>query len=200
MEGLDVAYRRFDSPLGRLLLAASRRGLLQVAYLADPQDEDRVLERLAAAISPRLVNAPRRLDRVACQLEEYFCGRRRRQRFQLALDLQLIDGFHRTVLTCLAQVPYGETVSYAALALTAGRPRAVRAVGSACARNPLPIVIPCHRVLRSDGSLGGYRGGGQAKIRLLELEGARSSPRATAGARGRLLELEGSRAGVGGAR
>jgi methylated-DNA-[protein]-cysteine S-methyltransferase len=129
-----------------------------------------VLASLATTISPRILRAPRRLDDAARQLDEYF-GRRRRT-FELALDLQLAHGFRRTVLTHLRDIPYGATESYATVAAATGKPTAVRAVGTACARNPLPLVVPCHRVVRSDGTLGQYGGGAANKERLLRMEGA----------------------------
>ena len=165
---LDVAYRHVETPLGRLLLAASPRGLVRVAF-AD-EDHDRVLADLAARLSPRVLHAPDRLDDAARQLTEYFAGAR--TRFDLPVDLTLTRGFRRTVLEHLRPIEYGHTESYAQVAGHVGSPRAVRAVGTACATNPLPIVVPCHRVLRSDGSLGGYLGGLQAKALLLDLERA----------------------------
>ena len=164
-EGLvDVAYRTVDSPAGELLLAATDAGVVKVGF---ESDED-ALEELAARISPRVLQRPARLDTAARQLEEYFAGRRRD--FDLPLDMRLAHGFRRHVLDELRDVGYGTTVSYSQLAEAAGNPRAVRAVGSACATNPIPIVIPCHRVLRSDGSLGGYGGGLHVKRALLDLE------------------------------
>lgn len=163
---LDVAYRTLDTPVGLLLLAATTRGLVRVAY--QQEDHDAVLAKVAQVISPRILYAPARLDGAAKQLDEYFTGLRRR--FDIAIDSQLARGFRATVLTHLADIPYGGTATYAALARTAGNPRAVRAVGSACATNPLPVVVPCHRVVRSDGSIGGYIGGPAAKQTLLRLE------------------------------
>lgn len=166
---LDVAYRTFDSPVGSLLLAATERGLVRVAY-AD-ENHDTVLQTLADRVSPRILNAPARLDDVATELDEYFAGRRRA--FDVALDWRLSKGFRATVLHHLAvDVAYGHTASYAAVAELAGNPKAVRAVGTACATNPLPVVVPCHRVVRSNGSMGGYLGGADAKRTLLTLEGA----------------------------
>lgn len=166
---LDIAYRTVDSPVGQLLIAATSRGLVRVAYANE--DHDRVLARLSKSISPRLLNAPRRLDPVAYELDQYFDGKR--EVFDLPLDFQLSSGFRREVLAHLPEIAYGKTASYAAIAELAGSPKAVRAVGTACATNPLPIVIPCHRVIRSDGSLGGYAGGPVAKETLLALEAAR---------------------------
>lgn len=163
---LDLAYRTVDSPLGSLLLVATERGLIRVAF--ESQDHDRVLASLAATTSPRILRAPRRLDSVAGELEEYFAGTRRA--FDLPLDLTTTGEFRRTVQLLLPTIGYGRTMSYTELATLAGRPTAVRAVGTACATNPLPVVVPCHRVLRNDGSLGGYLGGLDAKRTLLELE------------------------------
>lgn len=163
---LDVAFRTLQSPLGPLLLAATDRGLVRVAFAND--DHQAVLAALAASVSPRVLHAPKRLDPVAAQLDQYFAGKRRR--FELHLDLQLARGFRREVLVKLVDIAYGATASYGAIAVAAGRPKAVRAVGTACAQNPLPLVLPCHRVLRSDGSLGGYGGGLDAKRMLLALE------------------------------
>lgn len=163
---LDVTYRTLDTPIGSLLLAATDAGLVRIAF--HHEGHDQVLGQLADRLSPRVLHVPGRLDLVARELDEYFAGRRRE--FNLALDLQLAHGFRRTVLEHLPDIAYGTTASYSALAAIAGNPKAVRAVGSACARNPLPIVVPCHRVVRSDGTLGGYAGGLDVKARLLELE------------------------------
>ena len=166
---LDVAYRTVDTPVGPLLLAATEQGLVRVAY--PNQGHDAVLQALADRVSPRVLHAPRRLDPVARQLDDYFAGRR--QRFDVPLDWRLSTGFRSTVLHHLAiDVDYGHTASYAALAALAGNPKAVRAVGTACATNPLPVVVPCHRVVRSDGAIGNYAGGVEAKRTLLELEAA----------------------------
>jgi methylated-DNA-[protein]-cysteine S-methyltransferase len=166
---LDVAYRLLDTPVGELLLAATGAGLVRVAY--PNEDHDAVLQSLSARISPRILHAPARLDTVARELDEYFTGRRRT--FDVPLDWQLSAGFRRTVLHHLAaDVAYGHTASYAAVATLAGNPKAVRAVGTACATNPLPVVVPCHRVVRTDGGMGGYLGGVEAKRTLLTLETA----------------------------
>lgn len=165
---LDVAYRTVDSPVGPLLLAATVRGLVRVAY--EHEDHGAVLAALADRVSPRVLEAPGPLDGAARQIEEYFTGRR--TAFDLPLDLRLSRGFRRRVLTLLPEIGYGRTASYAAVAAAAGSPRAVRAVGSACATNPLPVVVPCHRVVRSDGTVGGYVGGAEAKRVLLRLEEA----------------------------
>jgi methylated-DNA-[protein]-cysteine S-methyltransferase len=165
---LDVSYRTLDSPVGPLLLAATPAGLVRVAF--DREDHDAVLAALAAQISPRILQSPRRLDDPARQLDEYFA--RRRRSFDVPIDLQLAHGFRRSVLTHLRDIPYGSTETYAMVATATGRPAAVRAVGTACARNPLPLVVPCHRVVRSDGTIGQYGGGQAAKRQLLELEHA----------------------------
>ena len=163
---LDIAYRTVDSPVGTLLLAATEEGLIRVAF--DREDHDVVLVALAEKVSPRIMLAPGRLDHAARELDEYFAGSRRV--FDLPLDLRLSSGFRRSVLAHLPEIGYGHTESYAQVATAAGSPRAVRAVGSACATNPLPLIVPCHRVVRSDGSFGGYRGGPEAKRLLLTLE------------------------------
>ena len=165
---LDVAFRTIDSPVGPLLLAATPAGLVRVAYARE--DHERVLADLAARISPRVLRAPARLDAAARELDEYFTGRR--QAFDLPLDLRLTRGFRREVITHLPDIGYGSTASYTSLAAAAGNPRAVRAAGTACATNPLPVVVPCHRVVRSDGALGNYVGGSAAKRTLLDLEAA----------------------------
>jgi methylated-DNA-[protein]-cysteine S-methyltransferase len=163
---LDIAYRTVDSPVGTLLLAATDEGLVRVAF--DREDHDAVLVSLADKVSPRIMLAPGRLDHAARELDEYFAGGRRA--FDLPLDFRLSSGFRRSVLAHLPDIGYGRTESYAQVAAAAGSPRAVRAVGTACASNPLPLVVPCHRVVRSDGSFGGYRGGPEAKRLLLTLE------------------------------
>jgi methylated-DNA-[protein]-cysteine S-methyltransferase len=163
---VDVAYRTVDSPVGELLLAATDEGLVRVAYPGEGHDQ--VLQRLADRISPRILRAPGRLDTAARELDEYFAGRRRS--FDLSLDLRLASGFRQTVLRLLRGIGYGRTTSYSAVATAAGNPKAVRAVGTACATNPLPLVVPCHRVLRSDGQLGGYLGGLAVKQALLRME------------------------------
>jgi methylated-DNA-[protein]-cysteine S-methyltransferase len=165
---LDVAYRTVDSPVGSLLIAATNAGLVRVAYANE--DHNRVLQALSDRISPRILQHPARLDAAAQELDEYFGGRRRT--FSVALDWQLSAGFRATVLHHLADIEYGHTASYATVAELAGRPKAFRAVGTACATNPLPVVVPCHRVVKSDGSMGGYLGGVEAKATLLELEAA----------------------------
>jgi methylated-DNA-[protein]-cysteine S-methyltransferase len=165
---LDVAYTTIDSPVGVLLLAATPHGLVRVAY--DVEDHDRVLDTLSQRISPRVLRAPRRLDAAARELGEYFGGRRRV--FDLPLDLSLSAGFRQLVQRHLPEIGYGQTRTYGQVAALVGNPRAVRAVGTACATNPLPVVVPCHRVLRADGAVGGYVGGTVAKQALLQLEAA----------------------------
>ncbi|WP_163801526.1 methylated-DNA--[protein]-cysteine S-methyltransferase [Mycolicibacterium sediminis] len=165
---LDVAYRDVGTPVGTLLLVATETGLLRVAY--EREDFDAVLAVVADRVSPRILRAPGRLDDAARQLDEYFAGTR--QSFDLPLDHALSAGFRRTVQQALPDIGYGHTASYGDVARAVGNPGAVRAVGSACATNPLPVVVPCHRVLRSDGSLGGYVGGAAAKTALLDLERA----------------------------
>ncbi|MEP7114807.1 MAG: methylated-DNA--[protein]-cysteine S-methyltransferase [Ilumatobacteraceae bacterium] len=165
---LDVAYRTVDSPVGTLLLAATDTGLVRVAYAIE--DHNQVLQTLSDRISPRILHYPTRLDNVVRELDEYFAGRRRT--FDVSLDWQLSSGFRAIVLQHLTDVEYGRTASYATVAQLAGRPKAFRAVGTACATNPLPVVVPCHRVVKSDGSMGGYLGGPDAKATLLELEAA----------------------------
>ena len=168
-ELLDVAYRTVDSPVGTLLLAATTVGLVRVAY--DVEDHDAVLTKLASAVSPRVLRAPARLDDTARQLDEYFALRR--TAFEVPVDLRLAEGFRRSVIEHLRDIGYGRRESYAEVAAAVGSPRAVRAVGTACAHNPLPVVIPCHRVVRSDGSTGQYVGGAAAKTALLDLEAVR---------------------------
>jgi methylated-DNA-[protein]-cysteine S-methyltransferase len=165
---LDVVYRTVDTPVGALLIAATPAGLVRVAY--PNEDHDQVLDRLAALVSPRVLRDGRRLDRAAEQIDEYFA--RRRRTFELPMDLQLPRGFRRTVLEHLPQIAYGTTATYSAIAAAAGSPKAVRAVGSACATNPLPLLVPCHRVVRSDGTAGEYVGGSEVKRALLTLEAA----------------------------
>jgi methylated-DNA-[protein]-cysteine S-methyltransferase len=163
---LDVAYMTVDSPVGTLLLAATPKGLVRVAYAVE--DHDRVLETLTRQVSPRVLRAPKRLDMAARELDEYF-GKKRRV-FDLPLDLSLSRGFRQLVQRHLPEIGYGQTRTYGQVAQLVGSPRAVRAVGTACATNPLPVVVPCHRVLRADGTSGGYVGGPAAKIALLRLE------------------------------
>ena len=165
---LDVAYRSLDTELGALLLASTPAGLVSVTF--DGAAPDATLERLATSLSPRILEAPDRLDAAARAIDDLIAGRARA--FVGPLDLSLARGFGRDVIERLREIPYGETRSYAQVAAAAGSPRAVRAVGTACRRNPLPVAIPCHRVVRSDGALGQYVGGVEAKQRLLRIEGA----------------------------
>lgn len=165
---LDVAYRTIDTPVGLLLLAVTEKGLVRVAF--EREGFEAVLETLAAKISPRVLESPRRLDPVAAELEEYFAGSR--HAFDVPLDYALSSGFRQIVQRYLPHIGYGRTRSYKEVAELVGNPNAVRAVGTACATNPLPVVVPCHRVLRTDGSLGGYIGGLSAKQTLLTLEKA----------------------------
>jgi methylated-DNA-[protein]-cysteine S-methyltransferase len=162
---LNVAYAAVDSPVGVLTVAATKRGLVRVAY--SPPDE--VVGELAAKLSPRVMEAPARLDDVRRELEEYFDGRRRD--FDVPLDWSLTRGFVRSVLRATARVPFGDVTTYRQVATAAGSPRAVRAAGNALGANPIPVIVPCHRVLRTGGGLGGYTGGLDIKQRLLELEG-----------------------------
>jgi methylated-DNA-[protein]-cysteine S-methyltransferase len=163
---LDVAYTTIDTPVGPLLLAATGRGLVRVAY--DREGHDRVLDDLARRLSPRVLRAPGRLAPAAREIDEYFTGAR--TAFDLPLDRSLSSGFRQLVQRHLPDIAYGHTQSYKQLAELVGNPRAVRAVATACATNPLPVVVPCHRVLRTDGTLGGYIGGLDAKAALLSLE------------------------------
>ena len=165
---LDVAYTVEDSPVGPLLLASTGRGLVELGYEAD-KELDFMLERLAAKVSPRVLEAPARLDAVRRELEEYFEGKR--LDFDIPLDWSLTKGFTRRVLRATAKVPYGQVSTYRQVAAKAGNERAVRAAGNALGANPIPIVVPCHRILRTGGSLGGYGGGVPRKEFLLRLEG-----------------------------
>jgi methylated-DNA-[protein]-cysteine S-methyltransferase len=168
-EGLaDIDYAPVESPFGTLHAATTRRGLVRLAFPEEPLDD--FLERLAHRLSPRILAAPAALDPVRRELDEYFAGRR--QTFELALDWALITPFARRVLRKTAAIPYGGHLSYAEVAAEAGSPRGARAAGNALGSNPIPIVIPCHRVLHSGGGLGGYGGGLERKRFLLELEGA----------------------------
>ena len=163
---VDVAWATVDTPIGPLTVAATEAGLVRIGFA----DEAGVLDQLAAQVSPRVVSLPARLDPIRRQLDEYF--EQRRHGFQLDLDFRLSHGFRRTVLEHLAEVPYGSTVTYRDMAVESGSPGASRAVGTAMATNPIPIVLPCHRVLRTGGGLGGYGGGLEVKEYLLRLEGA----------------------------
>jgi methylated-DNA-[protein]-cysteine S-methyltransferase len=167
-EGLiDVAYATIDSPFGSLLIAATTKGLVRVNLPA--YDPEETLEELAARVSPRVLEAPARLDEARRELDLYFDGKL--TEFDLPIDWQLTDGFRKRVQRAINRIPYGQTRSYTEMARRAGNERAVRAAGTACGSNPIPIVVPCHRVLRSGGGLGGYGGGLPMKKALLELEG-----------------------------
>jgi len=167
---VDVAYTETDSPLGTLLIASTPKGLVRLAY-PDEARED-VLEELARSVSSRILEAPERLDEVRRELDAYFEGRRRG--FDLEVDFALTKGFVRRVLRATARIPYGEVATYRVVARDAGNVRAVRAAGNALGSNPIPIVVPCHRVIRTGGGLGGYTGGLHRKEYLLKLEGARA--------------------------
>jgi methylated-DNA-[protein]-cysteine S-methyltransferase len=164
----DVSYASLDSPFGTLTAAVTKRGLVRLAF--PEEDADLVLDRLAARISPRIVEAQGPLDPIRRELDEYFAGRRRH--FELALDWTLVGQFGQRVLRAATAIPYGGVLSYTQVAAEAGSPRGSRAAGNALGSNPIPIVVPCHRVLRSGGALGGYAGGLERKRWLLELEGA----------------------------
>lgn len=164
---LDVAYTTTDSPFGSLLLAQTPRGLVRLGL--PNQDADELLVELARKVSPRLLEAPVELDQTRRELDLYFEGKL--DRFDLPLDWQLSGGFRLRVLHAIAAIPYGETRNYTEMATSAGNERAVRAAGTACGSNPIPLVVPCHRVRRSSGGLGGYGGGLPMKRALLELEG-----------------------------
>jgi methylated-DNA-[protein]-cysteine S-methyltransferase len=165
---LDVAYATVDSPLGPLVVASTPRGLVRLAYTGS-RGEDEVVEDLAGKLSPRVLEAPERLDEVRRELEEYFEGRR--SGFDLPIDWSLSHGFTGKVLRQTARIGFGKTSTYAEVASRAGSPRAVRAAGNALGANPIPVVVPCHRVLRTGGALGGYTGGLERKEFLLRLEG-----------------------------
>ncbi len=165
---LDVAYATTDSPVGKLLLASTPKGLIRLAYL-DQGDEDDVLEQLAVRVSPRILTAPRRLDEPRRELDEYFSGGR--HEFELPLDWRLVRGFGRRVLEATARIPFGSVSTYKQVATEAGSPRASRAAGNALGANPIPIIVPCHRILHSGGGLGGYTGGLDRKRALLAIEG-----------------------------
>jgi len=166
----DVVYGSLDTPFGTMLAANSKRGLVRVAY---PEESlDGMLGRIASTLSPRIVEAPAALDPLKRQLEEYFSGRRRT--FEVPLDWSLMSPFTKRVLKATAGIPYGGVLSYMEVAGEAGSPRGSRAAGNALGANPIPIVIPCHRVLHSGGRIGGYGGGLERKRWLLELEGSRT--------------------------
>lgn len=173
LEGtLDVRHRTVDSPVGTLLVAATPRGVARVAFAHEGFDA--VVDDLARRLGPRVLPAGSTLDDVARELDDFFAGRR--DHFDVAADLALARGFRRDVLDRLREIPYGATRSYAGVAAAAGSPGAVRAVGTACATNPVPILVPCHRVVRSDGTSGAYRGGAEAKQWLLAMESAAATP------------------------
>jgi methylated-DNA-[protein]-cysteine S-methyltransferase len=165
---LDVAVAPVDSPIGELFVAVTPRGLACVAF--EDEDRDAILARLARELSPRILEHPAAADEVRRQLDEYFEGAR--TRFQVRLDRRLIHGIALDVLEATARVPFGHTTTYGELAGKIGHPNAARAVGNALGSNPIPIVVPCHRVLRAGGALGGYAGGLPRKEQLLRLEGA----------------------------
>ena len=166
---LDVAYATLDSPVGKLLIATTPQGLVRIAYLDDSEIEEFVLEDLAARISPRVLVSARKVDEPRRELDQYFAGARRQ--FDLAIDWRLTHGFGQRVLRATAQIPYGSVSTYKLVAAEAGSPRGYRAAGNALGANPLPIVVPCHRVLHSGGGLGGYTGGLERKRVLLTVEG-----------------------------
>jgi methylated-DNA-[protein]-cysteine S-methyltransferase len=165
---LDVAYATLDSAAGRLLLAATPRGVVTLAYVDDDTQLDQALERLSTTVSPRILSSPRRLDVPRRELEQYFAGDRRR--FDIPLDWQLTRGFGRRVLEATARIPFGSVSTYKRIASEAGSPRGSRAAGNALGANPIPIIVPCHRVLHSTGGLGGYTGGLARKQLLLSIE------------------------------
>ncbi len=162
---VDVSFDVADTQIGPLLLAVTERGLCRISFDPEP---DRETETLARTFGVRVLRAPRELDPVRRELDEYFEGRRRD--FDLPLDLRGREGFSRDILERLSKVPYGEVTTYKSLAVEAGNPRAARAVGTIMNRNPIPIVLPCHRVVGSNGSLVGYGGGLERKRLLLDLE------------------------------
>jgi methylated-DNA-[protein]-cysteine S-methyltransferase len=166
---LDVAYAKLDSPVGPLLVAVTPRGLVRIAYLGGTEDEDEVLAELSERVSPRVLTAPRAVDPARRELDEYF--EHRRTGFDLPIDWRLTQGFMRRVLRATARIPYGGVSSYKLIATEAGSPRGHRAAGNALGANPIPIVVPCHRVLHTGGGLGGYGGGLERKRALLEVEG-----------------------------
>ena len=164
---LDVAYATVDSPLGKLLAAQTKRGLVELAY--EDRDADALLAELSSKLSPRLLEAPAQFDDVRRQLEEYFEGRR--TGFDLPIDWSLSQGFTQRILQATAKVPFGQLATYRDMATKAGNERAVRAAGNALGSNHIPIVVPCHRIIRTGGALGGYTGGLERKEFLLKLEG-----------------------------
>ena len=168
-EGIaEIAYARVDSPVGTLVAVTTQRGLARIAYELENGGLDSILDDVALRLSPAIVEAPARLDPVRRELEEYFNGRR--QAFDIALDWALTTGFRRRVLQECARIPFGATSTYKEMAIAAGSPRAFRAAGGALGSNPIPIVVPCHRVLATGGGLGGYTGGLDRKRQLLSIE------------------------------
>jgi methylated-DNA-[protein]-cysteine S-methyltransferase len=166
----DVAYALVDTPVGKVMAAQTKRGLACLGYVDRHGNADHFLEELSMGLSPRILEAPARLDEVRRELDEYFEGRR--HSFDLAIDLSLIKTpFSKRLLQATARIPFGETRTYRDMAAAAGNPAAVRAAGNALGHNPIPIVVPCHRVLRTGGSIGGYTGGLDRKIKLLATEG-----------------------------
>lgn len=162
-----MAYGFADSPFGRLMVAVTPRGLIRLDY--PDRDIDRSLEELASDVSPRILESPRATEPIRRELDEYFDGKRRR--FDIRVDLSPVHGFRRKVLEHTARIPYGSVSTYTEVAAKAGSPRGMRAAGNALGSNPVPIVVPCHRVLRTGGALGGYTGGLDRKVTLLRLEG-----------------------------
>ena len=163
----DIAYDEVETPVGTFTIAATHRGLVSLSFERDPE---LVLDVLARKVSPRIVHAPKRVDDIRRELDEYFDGHRKR--FDLPLDWSLVSGFNKKVLEATYRIPYGGVTTYSDMARSAGSPRAARAAGNALHNNPIPIVVPCHRVLHRDGGLGGYGGGLPMKKWLLTLEGA----------------------------
>ncbi|HEV3128647.1 MAG TPA: methylated-DNA--[protein]-cysteine S-methyltransferase [Solirubrobacteraceae bacterium] len=166
---LDVAYATTDSPVGKLLLATSPTGLIRLAYLDGGEAEDAVLEQLSVKVSPRVLAVPRKLDKPRRELDQYFAGDR--EQFEVRLDWRLVRGFARRVLEATSRIPFGSVSTYKQVAIEAGSPRGSRAAGNALGANPIPIIVPCHRILHSTGGLGGYTGGLERKRTLLAIEG-----------------------------
>jgi methylated-DNA-[protein]-cysteine S-methyltransferase len=171
---VDVAYAPVDSPFGRLIVARTDRGVVRLAlpkHRGTQQSEDEVIEDLAKFVSPRVLESPKRLDEERRELEEYFEGKR--DHFDVPVDWALTpSGFRNRALHAVARIPYGETRTYGDIAKQAGNPRASRAAGTACGRNAIPLIVPCHRVVQSGGGVGNYGGGPEMKRALLDLEGA----------------------------
>lgn len=171
---IDVAYASVDSPFGRLLVARTDRGVVRLAlpkHRTEHRSDDEVLEDLATYVSARVLESPSQLDEERRELEEYFEGKR--NHFDVPVDWKLTPaGFRNRALHAVARIPYGETRTYADIAEQAGNPRAFRAAGTACGRNPIPLIVPCHRVVQTGGGIGNYGGGPEMKRALLDLEGA----------------------------